>query len=523
MNKREAKEAIEIKNEDSQKSDIWNIRSILSNIFKYVDHKDMLEFSTVCKKWNSVINPIIYNTIKLNCKSSGLFGFGNISDDSDKFDAEVVECILNNSKYAQFVKEFMYRYELKPQRAIKFFQTFRFISNLTIGICNMSQCQFLGMITPLTQLQELTLSSLTIKNSFSERSYKEAVQLPSSLRKLSLGVSLIDSPKLFVQTINSHSNLIMFSYSSSTNEFLEPFYKPYPSLTNFEYTNHQPQSPQLLTKFFEYNPHIATFKLSMKYWNSEHVNYINSYLPNLEELILTNFFILNADYQDINLKFPRPTKIKKLVIQEFKLSDSSLSSILLNCPHLEELNLMPCVSYNQYKSISFINHHIFTKIKILTINCDYLSKGDFKSLLLNSPQINVLNITLFHEWKEAIISICENCANLRRLSVFLSIQMREQVRRLFHQEFYKTEFFTSKAKCNSTLTHLTLNNFNALNSKSEHFKYFKSLKSILYPPQIFFGVASDYQDTKIDMSLWPGYRFINIKYFDGYGAEFKRL
>jgi hypothetical protein len=101
--------------------------------------------------------------------------------------------------------------------------------------------------------------------------------------------------------------------------------------------------------------------------------------------------------------------------------------------------------------------------------------------------------------------------------------MREQESRIFHQEFYKTDFFTSKVKCKSSLTHLTLNNFNALNSKSEQFKNFESLRSIIYPRQAFLGVIGDYQGTKIDMSLWPGYRFINIGYFDGYGAEFERL
>jgi hypothetical protein len=49
------------------------------------------------------------------------------------------------------------------------------------------------------------------------------------------------------------------------------------------------------------------------------------------------------------------------------------------------------------------------------------------------------------------------------------------------------------------------------------------LRSIIYPRQAFLGVIGDYQGTKIDMSLWPGYRFINIGLFDGYGAEFERL
>jgi galactose-1-phosphate uridylyltransferase len=134
------KEVIEVNTKSSQKSTIWSISSILSNIFNYVDRKDLIVFSTVCKKWNSVINPIIHKTIKLNCKTK-LF-FAN-SDNRDKRDAELIECISNISKHAKFVKEFRYNTKLEPQRAIEFFQTFRFISNLVIEYCDMGQDQFL--------------------------------------------------------------------------------------------------------------------------------------------------------------------------------------------------------------------------------------------------------------------------------------------------------------------------------------------------------------------------------------------
>jgi hypothetical protein len=523
ITERKTKEAIEVENQNSEQSEIWSINSILFNIFTYSNRNDMLEFRTVSKKWNSVINPFIYNTIKLRCKPNALSMSVCISDNTDKCDTEVMECISNNSKHAELVKEFSFCYDIGPLRAMEFFQTFRFICNLTIRSCNMSQDQFLDMISPLSQLQELTLSNLRIINIFSNRSYKEADQLPSSLRKLSLGVNLIDNPELFVQAINSHNSLTEFSYSSSTNEFLDPLYKPYPSLAKFEYNNQKLQSPQVLTKIFEHNPQITTFKLSLRYWDSEYINCISSCFINLEELILAQYLFCISDNLDINLKLSQPTKIKKLEIQSIKLSNSSLNSILINCPHLEDLVLTPYIGYDENKSISFIDHYISTKIKTLSIDCNYLSEGDFRTLLLNSPQINVLNVTLPCGWKETIKSISENCGNLARLGIFHSFQMREQESRIFHQEFYKTEFFTSKTKCKSTLTHLTLNNFNAFNSKSEHFKNFESLKSIIYPPQGFFDVTGDYQGTKIDMSLWPGYIFVNIGYSDGYGAEFKRL
>jgi hypothetical protein len=378
------------------------------------------------------------------------------------------------------------------------------------------------MIKPLTHLQELTLSSFKINNTFTNRSYKEFIQLPSTLKKLSLDVSLIDNPELFVRTINSHHNIIEFSYFSDTNELLEPFYKLYSSLVSFEYTNQQLQSPQHLIKVFEQNSQIATFKLSLRYWNNENINYISNYFSNLDKLHLTDYNFGSHGYPDINLKLSQPTKIKKLKLEQIRLSDYSLSSILINCPHLEESSLTPYVDYKQFKSISFINPYISTKIRILNINCDYLSERVFRSLLMNSPHIKVLNIALPCEWKEAIKSICENCANLMKLSIHPSFEMLGQERDIFYQDFYKTEFFTIKVKFKSTLTHLTLNGFNALDSKSEHFKNFESLKSIKYLPQILFGYNNDYQDTKIDMSLWPGYRLINIICFDGYGAEFKR-
>jgi hypothetical protein len=486
---RKTKESIEFKNEGSQQSSIWNISSLLSNIFTYADRKDLLEFSTVCKKWNHLTNPIIHKNIKLNRNRDiikQLYGKG--LNEAAIIDAEVAECIFHNRKHAPLVKEFNFSHKLDLCTAIKVFATFRFINILTIEYCTMNQDQFLGMVSPLAQLQELTLSYLRIRNNFNDGIYNEAVQLPSSLKKLRLGhIGLIDNPELYIQTINSHNNLLEFSYLSETNEFFEPFYKPYPSLVNFEYTNQQLQSPQHLIKIFEQNPQIATFKLSLQYWNTEYVNCICRYLINLEDLDFIQYGFDNNDYPGFNFKFSQPTKIKKLNLERIRLSNFSLNSILENCSDLEELNLRPYVYYKQYNYISYINPYIYTKIKKLSISYDELTESVFSTLLSSCPYLNEITITLPYEWRVAMKSIYENYDNLERLEIRSPHRIHEQDKGIFLQEFYNSEFFTNIPKCKSTLTHLTLKGFNTLNSKSAHFKKFKCLKSINCKYKVLFG------------------------------------
>ncbi|KXN70037.1 hypothetical protein CONCODRAFT_7430, partial [Conidiobolus coronatus NRRL 28638] len=373
--KRRTKKVIETKNEDIQQSDIWNINSILSNIFAYTDHKDLVEFSTVCKKWNHVSNPIIYKAIKL---SRSLDIIKQVHDKrlniAGKVDADVVECISNNAKHAHFVNKLNFNYKLEPRRAIEVFETFRFVSNLSISNYVMSQDQFLGMIIPLKQIQELTLSSLSIKRIIYKRLYKEVIQLPASLKKLKLDhISLIDNPELFVKTINSHNSLMEFSYLSGyDSEFLEPFYKPYSSLINFEYTNQQQQSPQFLINIFEQNPQIAILKLNLNCWSSELTSYISSHLSNLEELSLSEYEHYHQEYTDLFLNFSQPTKIKILNLEWSRMSNCTLDSILLNCPHLEELALNRFYNYQRPNSEIFINLSKYTRLKKLNINCENL-------------------------------------------------------------------------------------------------------------------------------------------------------
>ncbi|KXN66377.1 hypothetical protein CONCODRAFT_11791, partial [Conidiobolus coronatus NRRL 28638] len=163
-------------------------------------------------------------------------------------------------------------------------------------------------------------------------------------------------------------------------EFLEPFYKPYPSLLNFELNDNKLRTPQSLFAIFENNPQLISLKLFFGGWNSELLNHINSHLINLEELKLSENDAKNID---LIVKFSRPTKIKNLNLEWSRLSNCSLDSILLNCPHLEELalygyNTLPRNNY--FKSLNLSNPD---KLKKLSIHCDYLSEGVFDSLLFN--------------------------------------------------------------------------------------------------------------------------------------------
>jgi hypothetical protein len=518
-------EVNEQNNRENQQNNVWNIKSILSNIFAYTDRKDLIEFNTVCKKWSQVINPIIHKTIKLNRSSditNGIYDKGLNS--VVMIDAEVVECISKNVKHAPYVKEFHYIYDLKPQRAIEVFETFRFISNLSIEDCNMSQDQFLGILIPLNQLQDLTLNNIYINSIITNKIHNEAAQLPYTLKKLRHGcIQLVDNPELFVKTINSHNSLVEFTSNSYTNnEFLEPFYKPYPSLLNFELVNIRLHKFESLFAIFKNNPQLISLKLSSAFLENELVSHISTHLINLEELKFSKNEYYYREHNDTTVKFSQSTKIKKLNLHLNSLNDCSLNSILLNCPELEELDLNPFTDYTNPNSVKSLNLFNPTKLKKLAINCDALDKGIFDSVLFNCPHISDLNIKLPCKWNEAINSIYINCANLEKLTICSSINMRKQELDIFYQEFYVTRFFTDSPKCKSTLTHLTLNNFTIHDSKAEYFIKFKKLKYIKYPyqPKSFSAEGNEFGT---DMNLWPGYILLKSNNSNMvYDAELRR-
>ncbi|KXN65817.1 hypothetical protein CONCODRAFT_12492 [Conidiobolus coronatus NRRL 28638] len=166
-------------------------------------------------------------------------------------------------------------------------------------------------------------------------------------------------------------------------------------------------------------------------------------LPNYR--IYTHFFA----------KFSQRTKIKKLSLTWNRLTNCSLESILLNCPHLEALYLNGFIRYMLPNLVKFLNFSNSSKLKKLAI--------DFNDL---------------DEVKEVIKSIYEKCANLERLDIFTSNQMDQQELEDLFQAFYIAKFFTSSLSCKSILTHLNLRGFKAVDSKAEYFKNFEKLKSI---------------------------------------------
>jgi hypothetical protein len=68
----------------------------------------------------------------------------------------------------------------------------------------------------------------------------------------------------------------------------------------------------------------------------------------------------------------------------------------------------------------------------------------------------------------------------------------------------------------------SFNLFRTTGSKSEYFKKFSSLKSIIYLNQFAYDFYNFNRVTRVDMSLWPGYRLLKAKIKFGLDVELKR-
>ncbi|KXN64928.1 RNI-like protein [Conidiobolus coronatus NRRL 28638] len=501
----------------------------MSNIFKYIGKRDLIEFNTVCKKWNNATNPIIHKTIKLQRKRA----FQNKDHDkrfvkSAKTDAEVEMCIINNSKHAQYIKELSVCENLKPQRAIQLFETFRFITTLSIG-GNMNQDQFIGMVIPLTQLQELKLYYLSIKGLKKNKYATGPAVLPPSLKKLTIEkIRLCKSPVLFIQTINSHTSLLEFKFDSfshdSNNEvaILDPFFKSYPSLKIFEYSNQHLDYSQSLIKIFESNSQLRTLKLSFSGCNDVLMSNLSRHLTNLEEFNFNELNSYNESQASIISKFTHLTKIKKLNLNWRKLSQCSINSILLNCPYLEELYLKYSPSYQNNVSDISINPSKLANIKKLNLRYGNLSTNSYDSIITKCAQVKELDIELPREWKECMKVIGRTCTDLERLVIYPSYYYGQDII-TFYQEFYETELLACNSLYKSTLKHLTLKNFNIYESKIEYFKNFSKLKCIEYPWQRNSNGSTSNTEVNFDKDLWPGYRVEIKSCGHGWDAKLHKL
>jgi hypothetical protein len=506
--KRNTKKSVIAKSKENQQNDVWSINSIASNIFKYVEKNEIINFNTVCKTWNNITNPIIHKTIKLQRERA----FQNKDHDKNldrfaKIDAEVKMCIANNSKHAPFIKEFKLNETLEPQRAIQLFETFRFITNLTVEVLFMTQDLFISTIIPLTQLQELNIKQLSIYQGTTDQYLTPTAVLPQSLKKLSLGkINMLGYPEFFAQIINSHSSLIEFRFDSCiTTEFLEPLFKNYPTLKTLEFKHIELNQYQTLIKIFECNPQLTSLFLEPSGFNSSFLSDINHHLTNLEEFSLIERIYNNRDSSPIISKFLQPTKIKKLKLDFDRLSECSINSILLNCPDLEELSLSNYISHLTLDSVLSISVCNSVKLRKLYINCNSYTESSYSSILLKCSHLKELDIMLPRKWKECVKIIGSVCSELESLKIWPSCASNPREAYIFHQELYKTEFLTSNSLYKSTITNLTLYRFNIYESRAEYFNSFSKLKYIEYKSQNSYNSFSN-RNVSFDNSLWPNYR-----------------
>jgi hypothetical protein len=424
---------IDIELLDTEKNSIFNINSILSKVFSYTNFNDLVKLNTVCKRWNQLSNPIIHRTVKLmRSRTIQNKVYNKKFNKAGKSEAEIKECIANLGKFAPLVKEFRLKDSIGPKSAIEFFNTFKFITTLTFTHLNITQDQFIVCIKPLKSLKELNMMSVAIRKIFRKRIYKEAIQLPSSLTKLILDdVYEGDGTDIFHKTINSHKNLIEFrSRSFYLCEFTEPFQTHYPTLQIFEYSSQRHSNDSQLHRIIDNNIQLKALNIQLNKLDQPLITRINQRLINLEELCLVRY--QNVPEYDTQLKvnFSKFANIKQLKLVFDKLNQTSLDSILVNC-----------------------------------------------------PQLKVLNIKLPKQWTLWTNSILLNCKNLEHLTICPSYEFYGQALKDFCNEFYNSEFLKNEANSLTKLESLRINGFhifipNPLNF--DKFKNFKNLKLVQF-------------------------------------------
>jgi hypothetical protein len=438
-----------VRGKDQSPNPIWNISPVMSTVFSYIEHKDLITFNTVCKKWNQLTSPIVHRSIKLlSAKFAQKKLKGRKANKDAKVSQEIKRCIDNNSKFAPLVKEFNFSYRVEPKIALQFFEVFKFIKILTIKYTVLTHDHFLAMIDPLKQLEELNLFSLTIKKIVKNIQYTQPIKLPQSLTKLAISnANFIGDVDIFTETINSHTNLKEFIIDSrNSSTFLIPFYNHYPSLEHFEFSS--VERGELLFKVFEANPQLRTLKIRSNYMSDDLTKSIGSNLVNLEELRLDTFRSFFDYIPTESLSFCKPTKLKKLEISIDDLKESSLTNILNYCSYLDELRI-----------------HL--------------------------PQ----------SWK-GLIKVLRERSNLKTLHIIPSFTVQTVFQRELLEELNRNDLY-STSSIKNTLTNLTINSFKFTEVKPRYFKEFGKLKYIKFSAQ-----WNDHKTNKeIDKKtkIWKGY------------------
>ncbi|KXN65804.1 hypothetical protein CONCODRAFT_12509 [Conidiobolus coronatus NRRL 28638] len=448
---KKASTEIHKKVESVKYSDIWGVSPIFNTIVSYVDNKNLAQFNAASKKMHQLTNPVIHRSLRL------MRDYVIRKKELNRFtpaagrEAEISECIKNNSKYAHLVKEISLSTRMKPVKTIEFFNIFKFLTKLDINATGLTQGQFIRMIKPLTQLQELNMDNVWITERNKNLIKKVDMCLPTTLIKLTIDrLYHYDNPALFIQFINSHDKLEEFKFTAGyfTNIF-SPFQKNYSSMRKFEYSNSKLENYENLLNFIKLNPQLHSLHLELDCLNEKITDYINQYSVNLEELSLCKV----RNYNEVN----------PILILKFK------------CP---------------------------TIIKKLKLNCEDLSESSLNSILTNFPQLRELEVFLPYEWRSWGKLISTKCVNLEKLTINPSIAIYGEDKATFIQEFYKSEFLTNRSIITGTLTQLTFYGFDFVDSKAEYFNMFKNLKIIKFSQLI--------DDDDIN-NAWPNYNMKKVR------------
>ncbi|KXN68329.1 hypothetical protein CONCODRAFT_9443 [Conidiobolus coronatus NRRL 28638] len=233
---------------------------------------------------------------------------------------------------------------------------------------------------------------------------------------------------------------------------------------------------------------------------------ISKYLTNLKDFEFYNPIYTGPSYI---YHFTQPIKIKKLKLASSLDSSTWLSSLLKNCPELEEFNYSPPSGFiDSNLALTFDKP---AKIKKLTIDCQDLNRSTLDSILLNCPHLKELDIIFPNEWKPYSDIVLQRCTNLEHLTLHSRYSLPSQ-------EEYNSLKFLSTSSFKNTLISLTLNNLNfCCSANSLHLKDYSNLKFVkLQIPNRGYGKWGSVAPFNED--FWSGYlrsSYLNSDY-DGY-------
>ncbi|KXN65727.1 hypothetical protein CONCODRAFT_12602 [Conidiobolus coronatus NRRL 28638] len=491
--------------EIAKRNSIWDIDLILSKIFAYSDIKDLIKLNTVCKRWCHLTRSIIYRRIKL-LRSRDIISnrYMGIMNTATMRYAEIDDCISNNAIHAHLIKEFTLSEQIQSKNIVNFFKVFSFIENLTLSGVKMCQGIFLDIINPLTHLRELNLERFHATWEPVKGDLWEAVQLPSSLTKLTLSnVHIEDDPPLFIKTINSHRNLIEFSFKGINHRrILDQFIKLYPTLKYFEYRiDHRIENIEFLYSILEFNPQLLALKLELQKWRKALINNINRHLTNLQEFSFESAFKPVVPLDDI-FYFSLSSKIKKLKLSPQFLTSNSLNSVLKNCPELIELSLI-CSKNHLYFDNYTLNISAPINISKLEINFTSLADTSFDSILIFCAHLKVLDIKLPINWLDWMNIIRKRCSNLEQLTLSISIPTHKE-----QHEFY--EALSNNSAFSTTLTHLTFKDVSFHSARAEYFANFPNLKSIKFLA-LSANDISQFKKNEAEKNMWRNFDVVILE------------